>query len=103
MNAQLIVVRLNTMGRKGNESFGPFEIGIPEDIRPRITRMFDTLLKGIQGYVLVKFGNKLWQCERNAADPNRPYVRNEITYHPLAERFVSRSIRPMDVRVKLLC
>ncbi len=91
------------MGQKGNISFGPFEIGVPEDIRPRITRMFDTLLKGVQGYILVKFGNRIWQCERNAADPSKPYVRNEITYHPLADQFVSRSSRPAVVGEKLLC
>jgi len=99
MNAQLIVVKLNTIGRMGNEFHGPFDVGTPEDIRPTIQEKFDTLLKGIAGYVLVKFGSKLWQCERNSADKSKPYVRHEIAYHPLADKFTSRSVRPMDVGV----
>lgn len=99
MNAQLIVVKLNTIGRLGNEFHGPFDVGRPVDIRPTIQEKFNTLLKGIAGYVLVYFDGKLWQCERNQVDPSKPYVRTEIAYHPLANKFTSQSARPVDVGV----
>ncbi len=90
MNAQLIVVELNTVARQGNKFHGPFVIEAKQDIRPTIQEKFDTLLRGIAGYVLVQFGDRLWQCERNNVDPSKPYVRNEIKYHPYAERFVNQ-------------
>ena len=91
MKAQLIVVFLNTVAHNDNRYIGPEDIKAEADIRPTIQKKFDTVLKGVPGYVLVSFNGKLWQCERNANNPNKPYVRNEITYHPLYEKFASRS------------
>ena len=91
MKAQLIVVFLNTVAHNENRHIGPEDIKAEADIRPTIQKKFDTVLKGVPGYVLVSFNGKLWQCERNAADDRKPYVRNEITYHPLAKEFAGRS------------
>lgn len=87
MNTQLIVVTLNTAGQHGNRHTEPETIKTPHDIRPTIQQKFDTVLRGIAGYVLVFFNGRLWQCERNSVEPNKPYIRNEITYHPLATKF----------------
>lgn len=87
MNAQLIVVTLNTVGQHGNRHTPPETIKADTDIRPTIQEKFDTLLKGVAGYVLVFFNDKLWQCERNCVEPSKPYIRNEINYHPLANLF----------------
>jgi hypothetical protein len=85
MNAQVIVVKLNTVGHMDNRHEGPETIDVPHDIRPLIQQKFDTILKGIAGYVLVCFDGRLWQAER--PELGKPYVRYEVTYHPLAKLF----------------
>ena len=97
MNTQLIAVRLNSVGRMGNEHTAPISIGVPADIRPKVQEQFNTFLRGVAGYVLVYFKGRLWQCERDNIDPNRPYVRHAITYHPLAEKFTSQTVSPAVV------
>jgi hypothetical protein len=98
MSAQLIAVRLNSVGRMGNEHTAPLSIGVPEDIRPKVQEQFNTFLRGVAGYVLVYFKGKLWQCERDNVDPSKPYVRHGITYHPLANKFfTSQTVSPVVV------
>lgn len=86
MNAQIIVVKLNTAGQQGNRHEGPETVTVPHDIRPLIQQKFDTILKGIAGYVLVCFDGRLWQAER-CDEPGKTYVRHEIKYHPLTSLF----------------
>ncbi len=36
------------------------------------------------GYILIKWNNKIYMCSKDTTNPNN-YFRNEITYHPLME------------------
>lgn len=87
MNARMIVVKLNTMVQHGNKYIGPTDIETQTDFKAIIQRQFDTTLKGIAGYVLVWFKDKLFMCERDNINPNGPYVRHEIAWHPLMWHF----------------
>lgn len=89
ITAQLIVVKLNTIARRGNEHSDPITVTAETDFKPVIQHHFDTDLKGIAGYVLIKFGERLFQCERDNLDPTKPYIRHEIKYHPLAKLFTN--------------
>ena len=85
--AEILVVKINTIGRKGNASHGPFVVQTDNDFKAIIQKCFDRMLKGTVGYVLVNFANKLWLCERNPIDPHKPYVRHTVKYHPMAPLF----------------
>ena len=87
MNAELIVVKLNTVAHTGNRFEGPLGIWTDKDFRSTIQHHFDTLLRGIQGYILVMFNGRLFQCERDNTNPEKPYIRHEIKYHPVAKEF----------------
>jgi hypothetical protein len=98
MNAEIIVIKQNTIGRRGNESEGPMTISPATtaegklDFKPVIQNIFDTTLRGIAGTVLVNYNGRLFLCERNNIDPHKPYVRTGIQYHPLAVKFTSRVV-----------
>ena len=88
--AQILVVKLNTIGRRGNEFVGPFTVSTETDFKAIVQRHFDTYLKGIAGYVLILFQKKLFQCERDNINPAKPYVRFVIAYHPYQDKFTSQ-------------
>ena len=89
ITAQLIVVKLNTIARTNNEYIGPITVTAETEFKPVVQHHFDVDLKGISGYVLVKFGERLFQCERDNVDPTKPYIRHAIMYHPLAKLFTN--------------
>jgi hypothetical protein len=39
------------------------------------------------GYTLVKWNNKLYICEKDIQNPDIPYIKREIKYHPLMTKF----------------
>lgn len=39
------------------------------------------------GYVLVKWNNRLFLCEKDTNNPGHPYVKHEVSYHPLSKVF----------------
>lgn len=87
MNAKMIVVKLNGVSRHNNEFVGPTDIETQTDFKAIIQQQFDSVLKGIAGYVLVFFNEKLYMCERDQTKPDGPYVRFSIKWHPLADKF----------------
>ena len=92
IEADLIVVKLNTVARTNNEYVGPLHVTAETEFKPVVQHHFNTDLKGIAGYILVKFGDRLFQCERDNVDPTKPYIRHEIKYHPLAKLFANRVV-----------
>ena len=40
-----------------------------------------------KGYALVKWGNKMFVCEKDINNPTLNYVRHEVGWHPLANVF----------------
>lgn len=89
--AELIVVKLNTVARFGNEHIGPIRITTEgPDFKDIIQNHFGIFLQGIAGYILVKYKGRLFQCERDNVNPSNPYVRHEVRYHPLANLFTRR-------------
>ena len=87
--AKLIIVKTGTVAHGPNHT-GPFDVEAAEDLKPLIQAKFYEDLKGCAGYVLAEFNGKLFQCERNPIDPDKPYVRHVIAYHPLAKLFTSQ-------------
>jgi hypothetical protein len=91
--AELIVVRHNTVARKGNENFGPFLVRTETDFKASIQRFFHKFLRGVNGHIVVRFNGKMFQCCRDNVNPEKPYVRYVIKYHPLSDRFTNDSLR----------
>lgn len=87
--AKLIVVKIATVAH-GESHTGPFEVSAVEDLKPLIQKRFNEDLKGCAGYVLASFNDKLFLCERDPVDPNKPYVRHTVKYHPLASLFTNQ-------------
>lgn len=57
-----------------------------ERFQEAIEEALDTIHTG-NGYILVKYGNRFFQCERDANKPKNPYAKFEIKYHPLLSKF----------------
>lgn len=87
--AKLIVVKTGTVAH-GPSHMGPFNIETETDFKALVQKRFNEDLKGVAGYVLVQFNDKLWQCERDPVDPSKPYVRHTVKYHPLAKLFTNQ-------------
>lgn len=83
----MIVVKLNSVSRNDNKYEGPFDVETETDFKAIIQKQFDTILKGVNGYVLVFFDKKIFQCERDNQNPDGPYVRHAIRWHPLGWMF----------------
>ncbi len=90
MNADLIIVKQNTIARTGNIFSGPHTVTVKENFKAVIQNIFRMTLRGIAGHVLVCYNGQLWQMERDNIDPSKPYVKVKIKYHPLAKYFTSR-------------
>lgn len=88
--AEVIIVKSNTIARKGNESFGPFVIRTQTDFKSQIQLLFDKFLRGVAGHIVVSFNGKMFMCERDNVNPHKPYVRHVVKYHPLADKFTKR-------------
>ena len=88
--AELLVVKTTTITRLKPETVGPIAIETETDFKAIIENKFKEHLRGIGGYILVDFANKLWMCERDPVDPHKPYVRHAVKYHPMAKRFRSQ-------------
>jgi hypothetical protein len=54
--------------------------------KERILESLDEIIPGT-GYLLVKWNNKLFLCEKDTNNPNVPYVRHELQWHPLQFAF----------------
>ena len=90
IKAKLIVVKTATVAH-GPEPGEPIEIeALDGDLKPLIQKRFNEDLKGVAGYVLVSFKDRLWQCERDPVDPTKPYVRHTVKYHPLGKLFTDQ-------------
>lgn len=57
-----------------------------EQFREEIANHLDHI-EGGKGYVLVKWSGRMFLCERDLNNPKTPYVRHEVTYHPLMAEF----------------
>lgn len=69
---------------------GPVEASAEKSFKGLIQRLLNVHLKGTAGYILVAFGGKMWQCERDNVNPEKPYAKQEVKYHPLALLFTSQ-------------
>lgn len=54
--------------------------------RMAIEDALDSVPSG-KGYVLIKWKNRLFICEKDLNNPEVSYVRHEIAYHPLQDKF----------------
>jgi hypothetical protein len=57
-----------------------------EMFQERILESLDEIIPGT-GYVLVKWCGRLFLCEKDTNNPDVPYVRNELQWHPLQFAF----------------
>lgn len=86
--AQLIIYKYNNRSNAwggGRDGFQKQDIHNPKDIKGDIQSALNSILHG--GYVLVKYANRMFLCEKNNVDLDRDYIRHEIKYHPLDRYF----------------
>lgn len=87
--AQILVVFQNTLGNSGaGATRNRFEIEDVLDIniiKERVRTNLGKLANG--GHVVVKWEGKLFVCEKNNVEPDKDYIRHEITYHPHQAKF----------------
>jgi len=57
----------------------------PQKFQSAIEDALDSIPAG-GGYVLVKWGKRMFVCEKDTNKPEIPYVRHEVKYHPLASK-----------------
>lgn len=78
--------RDNTDRPRNQCEIKPIEVETKEQFQESIEEALDTIHAG-SGYILVKYGNRVFQCERDVNKPKNPYVKFEIKYHPLLSSF----------------
>ena len=59
------------------------------EIKDRIAKALSEFTVQLPGYVLVKFNNKMYMCEKNNICHTKPYVKHEVSFHSLQDRFVN--------------
>lgn len=62
------------------------EVDSKQEFQQSIEMALDEVAPG-KGYVLVKWNDRLFMCEKDPNNPNLDYVRHELTYHPLLKKF----------------
>lgn len=89
---QLIVYRFNGLhnAKKGVDRnhyrLDDVAVNTKEKFKEKICDALDEVPPG-RGYVLIKWEDKVFLAEK---DPNKPeigYIRNEIVWHPLLDKF----------------
>jgi hypothetical protein len=40
-----------------------------------------------KGYILARWSGKTFLCEKDPNNPNIPYIRHQVNYHPLLSKF----------------
>lgn len=74
----------NKPGLKRNRfTIKPISVGTPKEFQHEIETSLDSIPPG-KGYVLVGWNKKFFICEKDINNPEVPYVRHEVKYHPLA-------------------
>jgi hypothetical protein len=92
LTGQLIVYRFNGLhnAKKGIDRnhyrVEDINVTTPEEFKHRIRDALDEVPSG-RGYVLVRYKNKTYIAENDPNNPKSDYIRHEITYHPLLEKF----------------
>ena len=59
-----------------------------KEIKDRIAKALSEFNVQRPGYVLVKWNGKMYMCELNNIDRTKPYVKHEVSFHPLQDKFV---------------
>jgi len=77
----------NTLGNSGGGERNRFEIVDVDDVQKVKDTVRFCLSKIAAGHVLVKWDNKLFVCERDNVNPDKDYIRHEVSYHPLMNKF----------------
>ena len=87
--AQILVVFQNTLANsedpKSRNRFEIEDVLETEKIKERIQLGIKRLAN--HGHVLVKFGGKIFVCEKDNVNPDKDYIRREISYHPQSKHF----------------
>lgn len=90
MIAQLLKVYLNGYH---NHSGGDrdlvelLDLTEEKEIKDRIAKALNEFTVQRPGYVLVKWNGKMYMCEKNNICHTKPYVKHEVSFHPLQNKF----------------
>ena len=89
---QIIVYKFNNL-TNAKESF-PRNVYSLRDVSVKTGEEFRRIISFAldefapkDGYILVKWNNKMFICEKDTNNPDKDYVRHELTYHPLESMF----------------
>lgn len=87
---QILVYRFNGLwNAKENVDRNLFTVrDVPDSkvFRHMIEEALDEVPPG-RGYVLARWSGKTFICEKDVTDPNVGYIRHEVLYHPLLDKF----------------
>lgn len=91
MIAQLLKVHLNGYYNHSGGDRDKVEVIdclTKAEIKDKITAALAEFNIQRQGYILAKYEGKMFMCELNNIDRNKPYVKHEVTFHPHQDKFV---------------
>ena len=90
MIGQILVYRFNGLwNAKENADRNLYtlkDVETKEEFKPLILEALDEVPPG-RGYVLIRWDNKTYICEKDSNDHDKGYVRHQILYHPLLDKF----------------
>lgn len=88
ITGQLMVYWYNTRRapNRNLHSIRDIHVHQASEFRQHIQDALDEVPPG-KGYVLIKWIDKMFIAERDSTNPKVDYVRHEIKYHPLMNRF----------------
>lgn len=67
-------------------SIYPIQSPTKEEFQSHIVNALDEVPPG-RGYVIVKWKNQFYMCQKDPNNPNHPYVRTVLKWHPLLDKF----------------
>lgn len=92
LNGQILVYRYNGLHNSRNNvernvyTLRDVNAADSNVFRESIMDALDEVPPG-KGYVLIKYNGKIYIAEKDCNDVNKPYIRHEVKFHPLANRF----------------
>ncbi len=89
---QILVYQFNDLSNakegvdRNRYSIRKVQVETKKEFKSAIEDSLDEFPPG-KGYALVRWGGRNFLCEKDVNNPQRDYVRHEISYHPLLTKF----------------